>query len=72
MVVGWKPYLGLTGLHYASYVRYLSPELQKAYFDAGYDPTKVALSRDERDAAPCGGVFNQNLEADYVNGGVGR
>lgn len=72
VVVGWKPYLGLTGLHYASYVRYLSPELQKAYFDAGYDPTKVALSRDERDAAPCGGVFNQNLEADYVNGGVGR
>ena len=72
VIVGWKPYLGVTGVHYGSYVRYLSPELQKAYFDAGYDPTKVAVSRDERDAMPCGGVFNQSLATDYVNGGVGR
>lgn len=60
VVMAWEPYIPLTGEHFASFVRYLSPEVQAAWVRVGLDPAKAEIPRVERDATPCRGVYDTN------------
>ena len=64
VMLTWKGFVPVTGEHLASFVPYLSPDLQKAWFDKGFDPTTLVVTREERDLAPCNGQYGLN---DYVN-----
>lgn len=61
-----------TGELLASFVEMLGPTLQTEYADAGFAPADAVISRDQRDAEPCDGTYNDDPDADWVHGDAVR